>query len=400
MYESYTNSATKYSDKMKAQEEEDNPANSSIMDPNRSSTDATVPAQGKSTSSNLLDNIFNKTSVFYLILFLGIYIVLYFLLGVFFNKGGDVSSFQLKLSRTLDFIFFGFIILFIVSYLYSGNVDTLEASLLGGFSDYSTFITAPTSIITMILFLIVFYVIIYLFRIPTESDIKPFCVSIIETVAWLTFIIIGILYFFQYVLGMPIQRMFAALWNNLPNQPVRDSSNNIVRDNSNNIVVDNSNNIVKNEVFNISNNLYTYDDAQSICTAYGAKLATYDQMEEAYNNGAEWCNYGWSDGQMIFFPTQKSTWQELQKDPKKKNNCGRPGVNGGFIQNPYVKFGVNCFGKKPQPNADDLARLNAQNIPASTPEDAELDAKVQYWKDNAANLLQINSYNKKQWSEY
>jgi hypothetical protein len=276
----------------------------------------------------------------------------------------------------------------------------LEASLLGGFSDYSTFITAPTSIITMILFLIVFYVIIYLFRIPTESDIKPFCVSIIETVAWLTFIIIGILYFFQYVLGMPIQRMFAALWNNLPNQPVRDSSNNIVRDNSNNIVVDNSNNIVKNEVFNISNNLYTYDDAQSICTAYGAKLATYDQMEDAYNNGAEWCNYGWSDGQMIFFPTQKSTWQELQKDPKKKNNCGRPGVNGGYIQNPYVKFGVNCFGKKPQPNADDLARLNAQNIPASTPEDAELDAKVQYWKDNAANLLQINSYNKKQWSEY
>jgi len=40
-----------------------------------------------------------------------------------------------------------------------------------------------------------------------------------------------------------------------------------------------------------------------------------------------------------------------------------------------------------------------ETIP-KTEKDIELDAKVKYWKDNAADLLKINSYNKKQWSEY
>ena len=30
---------------------------------------------------------------------------------------------------------------------------------------------------------------------------------------------------------------------------------------------------------------YTYEDAQMLCKAYDAKLATYDQIEEAYNKG-------------------------------------------------------------------------------------------------------------------
>jgi hypothetical protein len=240
-----------------------------------------------------------------------------------------------------------------------------------------------------------------------SDDTKPLFVSLIENLAWLCFIIIAIIDFFQYVLGVPIKTFLKNLWNNMPDdvatKKVVDSSNNIV-DSSNNKVntVDSSNNVVvpADEVFNISNNLYTYDDAQAICTAYGAKMATYDQMEDAYNKGAEWCNYGWSDGQMIFFPTQKSTWEALQKDPKRKNNCGRPGVNGGYIANPYVKFGVNCFGKKPKPSDADLARMHATETVPKTDADVALDAKVKYWKDHAADLLKINSYNKKQWSEY
>jgi len=233
-----------------------------------------------------------------------------------------------------------------------------------------------------------------------SNDTKPLFVSLIENIAWLCFIIIAIIDFFQYVLGVPIKTFLKNLWNNMPDdvatKKVVDSSNNKVN------TVDSSNNVVAahDEVFNISNNLYTYDDAQAICTAYGAKMATYDQMEDAYNKGAEWCNYGWSDGQMIFFPTQKSTWEALQKDPKRKNNCGRPGVNGGYIANPYVKFGVNCFGKKPKPSDADLARMHATETVPKTDADVALDAKVKYWKDHAADLLKINSYNKKQWSEY
>jgi hypothetical protein len=161
------------------------------------------------------------------------------------------------------------------------------------------------------------------------------------------------------------------------------------------------NSVQKDEVFNISNNLYTYDDAQAVCGAYDAQLATYDQVESAYKEGAEWCNYGWSDGQMIFFPTQKTTWDKLQKTKDHKNNCGRPGVNGGYIGNPYLKFGVNCYGKKPQASDADIARMNAQKgyVYPKSKADIELENKIKYWKDNADKLLNINSFNTNKWFE-
>ena len=176
---------------------------------------------------------------------------------------------------------------------------------------------------------------------------------------------------------------------------------NVKKDESGNTVVS-GNAVVKDQVFNISNNLYTYDDAKAICKSYGARLATYDDIEKSYNDGGDWCNYGWSDNQMIFFPTQKSTWEELQKDPRTKNNCGRPGVNGGFINNPYMRFGVNCYGKKPKPSSSDLTLMNDKHnrIAPKTPEDELLDKKVKFWKDHSDQLLQINAFNDKKWSEY
>jgi hypothetical protein len=130
-------------------------------------------------------------------------------------------------------------------------------------------------------------------------------------------------------------------------------------------------------------------------------LASYDQIEKAYQSGAEWCNYGWSDNQMAFFPTQKSTWSELQKNPLRKNSCGRPGVNGGFMQNPHMKFGVNCYGKKPSPTAIDLARMTSKQfvVTPKTNDELRLEKRVQFWKENSNKLLQINSYNNDKWSE-
>jgi hypothetical protein len=394
MFESYTNSKTKYADNIRSEEN----TSSNIVDlsnnnPNNQNTNTNDSKTQGDSWEYLLSKVFNKTSIFYLLLFLGIYIFIYFMLGFFFNKSGDNSSFQLNLSRIIDFIFLSFLLLFIVSYLYSSNTNNQQHTIANLFNSYVNFLITPTSILTTFLFMVVFYLIIYLFRIPTAADIKPIFISVIETISWLTLIIICIIDFFQYILGIPIIYMIYTFWYSLPNDV-------LIHDNSNNIITDNSNNIITDEVFNISNNLYTFDDAQAICKAYGAKLATYDEIEDAYNKGAEWCNYGWSDGQMAFFPTQKSTWTELQKDDKRKNNCGRPGINGGYIANPYLKFGVNCFGKKPQPSQSDLYRMNTQNIEPKTSEDIELDAKIQYWKDNAAKLLQINSYNKSKWSQY
>ena len=68
------------------------------------------------------------------------------------------------------------------------------------------------------------------------------------------------------------------------------------------------------QVFHVPSNIYTYDNAGALCNAYGAQLASYDQIEDAYNSGAEWCNYGWSKDQMAYYPTQKSTYEKLKSN--------------------------------------------------------------------------------------
>jgi len=107
--------------------------------------------------------------------------------------------------------------------------------------------------------------------------------------------------------------------------------------------------LVGSEVYHISDYQFTYDEAPAVCAAYGSQLATLEQIIDAYNQGAEWCGYGWSAGGMALYPTQKATWQALQAevDPGKRTGCGRPGVNGGYMD-PSLKFGVNCFGFKPE----------------------------------------------------
>ena len=66
------------------------------------------------------------------------------------------------------------------------------------------------------------------------------------------------------------------------------------------------------EVFNVSTNDYTYYDSEPLCLALGAELATYDQVKEAWNKGGDWCNYGWTKGQLAIYPTQKETWDKLR----------------------------------------------------------------------------------------
>jgi hypothetical protein len=82
---------------------------------------------------------------------------------------------------------------------------------------------------------------------------------------------------------------------------------------------------------------------------------------------------------MSLFPTQQTTWDKLQKTKDQKNACGRPGINGGYIDDAKIRFGINCFGKKPKPSAKDLADLAANtnsiaNVPKSQ-EDIILEKK-------------------------
>jgi hypothetical protein len=152
----------------------------------------------------------------------------------------------------------------------------------------------------------------------------------------------------------------------------------------------------KKQVFNIPGNYYNYDNAKALCTAYGSRLAKYNEIEDAYKNGAGWCNYGWSDGQMALFPTQQKTFDNLQKIEGHENDCGRPGVNGGYMANPQIKFGVNCYGNKPKitPEEEDLMKTMPE-YPV-TMKDIAFQKRVDFWKTQITDIL-VSPFNSTSW---
>ena len=154
----------------------------------------------------------------------------------------------------------------------------------------------------------------------------------------------------------------------------------------------------RKQVFNVPGNYYTYDNAKALCKAYGADLATYDQIESAYNNGAEWCNYGWSAEQLALFPTQKNTYNTLQKIPGHKNDCGRAGINGGYIANPNVKFGVNCYGNKPRITSEEDELMKTEKPYPVNEQDIAFQKKVDHLKNNLDDIL-VSPFNHNMWSE-
>lgn len=153
----------------------------------------------------------------------------------------------------------------------------------------------------------------------------------------------------------------------------------------------------KKQVFHVSDNKYNYDDAKAICTAYDGRLATYNEINQAYNEGADWCGYGWSDKQMALFPTQEEKWQQLQKIDGHHNDCGRPGINGGFIDNPNIKFGINCYGVKPAISAMEAEYMRNEQLYPKTKKEIMFDKKVDYWRSKLPDVM-VSPFNSDNWS--
>ena len=133
---------------------------------------------------------------------------------------------------------------------------------------------------------------------------------------------------------------------------------------------------------------FDYLNAKAICKAYNGQLANIQQITDAYQKGAEWCDYGWSEDQMVLYPTQYKTWKSLQ-ELGKKDQCGRPGINGGYNHNLLQKLGVNCFGQKPKLNGPMPTNTIPQNI---------IDKRVAYWQSQIPTLS-LSPFNYTSWSE-
>lgn len=209
-----------------------------------------------------------------------------------------------------------------------------------------------------------------------------------EVMLWSIFIVLIILNGFQYFFDVNLTTRFINFFTDKPkleivmdvpqDEPVQELK-------------------IKREVFNIPDNTYTYDDAKAVCAAYGAQLASYDQIENAYKGGGEWCNYGWSDKQMALFPTQKETWDKLQKIKGHEHDCGRPGINGGFIDNKNIQFGVNCYGYKPIITAAETDKMQHAPIFPQSMSDIEHQKRVDYWKKRIPEIM-LSPFSRSTWS--
>ena len=280
----------------------------------------------------------------------------------------------------------------------------------------------PLFLLILVGILIVFYII---FSVVSENSnnnqgsANNGSLMFLEILLWAVFIILvllnGIAYFFNIDIITTLSDIFTSdpqlkikTKNYLAKDPPTNSSgtnSNGTNSNGTNSNGTNSSgnedlskNMLTKQVFNIPGNYYTYPQAEALCKAYGTELATYPQIEEAYETGADWCNYGWSDDQLALFPTNIDTWNQLRKIPGHENACGRAGINGGYIANPNVKFGVNCYGMKPKITGTEQILMNNSNLFPQTVEELEMDKKVNNFKNKLNDIL-IAPFNNNNWSQ-
>ena len=220
--------------------------------------------------------------------------------------------------------------------------------------------------------------------------------SIIEILLWALFIVIVMMNGFQYFFNTSIT---SEITNLLSTNPQITLTNDVQAEpTASGDLGSAPGSKMRKQVFHIPASIYDYDNAKALCHAYGANLANIDQMEEAHKSGAEWCSYGWSDNQMILYPTQKSTWSALQKDPANKNSCGRPGINGGYIANPNVKFGANCYGVKRLITQEESDLMKTMTPYPETEKDKAFQAEVDSLKNKITEIL-VSPFNYKSWTQ-
>jgi hypothetical protein len=288
------------------------------------------------------------------------------------------------------------------------TVNTGLGTVANDTYDYVNNLLTNPSIIIILIIIVIIYVIIFMSLGGNDSSVAT--TDTVSNSSSNTLIVIFIAFLFilitvngfQYFFGVDI---IAKIKNLFSGNPEID----IIVDNS---IVDNSiadssrieaskapipTILMRPQVFNIPGNDYVYPDAKALCSAYGARLATYKEVEDSYEEGGEWCNYGWSEGQMALFPTHQKTFNKLQKIEGHENDCGRPGVNGGYIANPAVRFGVNCYGYKPRMTEEEEDIMANKPIYPKTLKDKAMEQRVNYWKDKLSEIL-VSPFNHNSWS--
>ena len=373
--------------------------------------------------SETLNIILKYESLYVIFWIVAIYFILYSLLAFFFKPD--------SLGYVYNVIILVSILVIVLVYkFFDSNSDT-KNDLHANVDQFLSFFDDKYNALYTTIGLILVYVTTWMLKIPTDIDNKPTVISGLETLLWILLVLILFVVGFKEYMDVSLTKelktflkieetdsdeeektedvdeetaaLIAASTSSDPapldpnaDDPVATGVSTTNPDPTNTVDITQTELDLK-EVFNIGGNHYTYSDAEAICKAYDAELADYEQIEGAYGRGAEWCNYGWSKGQMALFPTQKSTWDKLQDNDNTKHNCGRPGINGGYMANPALRFGVNCYGVKPNKRDIDYGPVTFGDVKSA--EDKAMDAKVAFWKSQK-DKLKLNHYDATRWSRY
>jgi len=231
--------------------------------------------------------------------------------------------------------------------------------------------------------------------VPTDGSSSK-NVMFLEVLLWGVFIVLvllnGMAYFFNINIIASIKNLFSPVpeIDITVNQP--DETEDIDEGGSSVPEIK-----LEKQVFHVPGNDYSFENAKALCQAFGARLANYSEMDEAYQDGADWCSFGWSKGQYAYYPTQMKKWQQLQKIPGHEHDCGRPGINGGYIANPNVKFGTNCFGYKPRITQEEVQLMSETSLYPKTQKELNFEKRVNYWRNRLSKIL-VSPFNSNNWS--
>lgn len=256
----------------------------------------------------------------------------------------------------------------------------------------------PVVLITVTVILVFYYVVFSSLGVPTNmlgdgtpSPASPSMgVSIVELILWSLLIFLIMINGLQYFFSVDIKTAIKDIFSPVPEIDITITADKEAEEPVPEIMFE-------KQVFHVPDNEYTYEDAQAVCKAYGSRLASYEEVESAYNDGGEWCGYGWSQGQMALYPTQKKTFDKLQKKKGHEHDCGRPGVNGGYIANPNVRFGANCYGYKPEITQAERDAMDTTRPYPLTKKEKEFERKVEHYRRKLPDIM-ISPFNHNRWS--
>ena len=278
-------------------------------------------------------------------------------------------------------------------------MDSIDITPTKGFPHMYDFIGdkvtkgSPIVLVVLTFVIIIYYILFSYLGVSVVEGAKGVApspsITFIEVVMWGMFIFLvlinGVQYFFQVDIKTSIRNLFT---------PVPEVDITVTSPQPPPVPEI----MYEDQVFHIPDNIYTYNDAKAVCKAYGSRLATYGEIENAYKRGAEWCGFGWSADQMALYPTQMETWKKLQKRKGHKHDCGRPGINGGFVAYKKAPFGVNCYGHKPKITPEERELMDNEELIPLSPEERRFKKKVEKYRKDLPEIL-VSPFNYDNWSQ-